>query len=415
MATPVPSVSPGQPGPARTQQDALSQPAGRSAVVGWALVFLLLATTASGVDPQYKTMLDWTSRPPALPSTPRAFHSLALDWRGGSYLLLSTGNGFYLYRVNNPTRPAYVSAINLCCLGGQCAFKPVGDHDHFLTGISVGSRYILCALGIAGVGVVDLGAGSSPLPTVPSWGVLPGTPSSKGGVTFEHDGEQLYLATIPTDGYPGGKRGVYRIGQGGVELLHTAPLIMGQIREGYQVSNRIYVVSAPALNICTYNDTGLTIETTMPAQSIDINGDTMAAATGTVVRLYDISNPTSPVLVREVASGATVACAGAYVAAFRRSDNRVLQWQDSPAAGRLTPILGDWWDPSLPHNTPSPTGPIYTAPALQDCTWSRDGSVLYLARYSIAQLYAFDAVLAIFADGFESGDTTNWSETEGGQ
>jgi hypothetical protein len=231
-------------------------------------------------------------------------------------------------------------------------------------------------------------------------------------VTFEYQGEQLYLATIPSQGYPGGKRGVHRIGPGGVELLHAAPPVLRQIREGYQVGDRLYVVSAPDLNICVYDGDGLTIETTMPAQSIDVNGDTMAVATGTAVRLYDVSVPAAPQLLHEVPATAGVACSGAYLAAFQRSANLVLTWQNSPAAGRLTPFLGYWWDPSLPHNTPAPEGPIYTAPALQDCTWSSDGSVLYLARYSTAQLYTFDGVLSIFADGFESGDTNNWTETE---
>jgi len=346
------------------------------------------------------TLLDTSDDCVSEPWRDRAMGIENLRWKGHDYVVFNRGNELSIYDIDNPADPRHV---------GTSAFKfgTRGDSDYDLLNFDVCNdcRYGVFSHKVKGTVIFDLGAGGVPsFPLGGYWSTNPGDLLS-GGYTFQVGGQQYLLtSTFPDDCGPLGS-GLYMPSgldePGFIECVEKdgEPVFV----KGLHTFNNYLFVGASDGQTHVFRADGAGAALTLtylnsPAgmkagpYELSIDAANARAASGDVfggkVTIWDLSKPYSPQLEWTLPVAANIVSLrspGANSAAtlftarqgafgseqtYTVSDGGVDEFEE-----------GFWSDRSLPHNQLGSCGfPFGSA-------LSPDGSVLYLSRFAILQVF----------------------------
>lgn len=413
------------------------------------LALLLIAASAYGQCLDYEaTWIDWTTEPPAMPTS-----KYALDVREhGDGLLVSHGNGLVRYGFPASGIPRATWMIRVACPGRGCPALIEGDYDSTCDRWAVTDEYgVMSCMGgdvlwqwdsgrpvnihlveSPGNGAVLFARGSHQYLVANGWPDLCGTGTRDARpallrLTSTSTWDVLQcidpppsaaspeLPALPELPAPAGATPERAVSGSltvtdGVDLGGYVYLL--SVRNGYAYSYRVsgsgsglrltYAAAAPRM-ISRWGRSwaldGDVLLTSLPPTAPDQSG------------LWDISDPSRPRLLAslDVPYQGRVALGSGVAAVFSLDEFRAYDVRD-PASPRL---IAAGVVPDLPGDvTP----------------WAYDrqhhlggavrGSRLYLADYTVGVSLVVDLEqcgkpAAIFSDGFESGDTSAWSETIG--
>jgi hypothetical protein len=382
-------------------------------IVFWIGSFLLVTPLYSdclGDGGVFRQSLNCTG----LPTIDKYYDPTTFSWGSNKYLAINSGNDLELWNINNPQAPIRGSKSNFR-VGNQ------GDSNHDLINYSIcdDCRYGIASFHLGNV-LFDLGSGA-----VPSFGAkhIYSSTNPKGGFIFKFKGEQYLLGKkLPND--CGGEATLYHYSN--VTTIEpigcvNIPGVTGDILNGVQVEGYLYlgftdyrvyifevVEGGSAINL---DYTGSSFRAFLGrAKGLSVDHDAHLAATAYFyegLRIYDISNPANPVQRSFVPGTLSLAAINfPFVWAARAGYNDSLRTFNISNTTQPIELDQEFWDPSHPWNSHGvecewPNGAVF----------SSDATTMYLARHAVVQSIDFTECLsvdAIFADGFESGDTGAW-------
>jgi len=383
----------------------------RSIYTAWTAIVLAAALLASGPSPaaaqgdcaQYKkTLLDTTESCVNEPWRPRASSVQTFRWKGHDYLIFNRGNELALYQVDNPANPVYTDTSSF-------DFDNRGDSDYDLIRFDVcdDCQFGILAHKLERTVVFDLGVGATP--NFGGWAIYEANESIAGGYMFLKGGQQYLIAAD----LPGGcsLSGLYMVsGPNQLDLLEClevdglATTIKG-LNTISDASGVLYLYAAERagpVHVFRADGAGAALTLayeTSPAGmfgrsfelSIDTKNKRAASADfyGEVVHIWDLSFPDDPDWLYDVPVQAeTVSLRSPSANAPSTLFTAIVGWPASTntftveATGWEEVVDPNFWaDDSLPHNPP------------QVCVFesggalSRDGSVLFLSRYAVHQVF----------------------------
>ncbi len=408
--------------------------------VRWCAGFLLMAAATLGVStgsadaqptPECLQSLDplledTSNSCMGHPTNPKFFDTSTFRWGSRRQLAVNIGNEIQLWDISDAANP-HQGGLSDLGVGNQ------GDSDYDLLNHSICDD---CRWGYATfkLGNVIFDLGTDPLfPTFWTQHFYPSTAQTLGGLMFKVGNQQYLLANaLPED--CGGDATLYSVngiheddfqeigcvdvpGYDGV-ILNGAQLFMDGIHYVYLgMGNRqIYIyevqevggtinlqfVSQPA-NFRAFLSRG-------KGMGIDkVSELAVTALSNGGFRIWDISNPAGPI---ELAHVPHTASFNVNTAAIRypfvwvgqtlvRDASKTYNIENPSNPFEMDP---NFWHPDHPWNS-----------HVEDCEWpqgasfSEEGYVMYLARYSVVQMIDFSGCAIVFVDSFESGDTSAWS------
>ena len=334
-----------------------------------------------------------------LPTIDKYYDPMTFSWRGSQYLVVNSGNDLALWNISNPQSPVEGDASNF-------GVPNQGDSNHDLVAYSICDD---CRWGAAafklGTLLFDLGTGASP-----SFGTKQFYPSVRpyGAFTFMYNSQQYLLANhLPDD--CGEDATLYRFnGVTSIEAIGCVdvPGISTDIANGVKVeggggtylylgfsSAGVYIYEVqPVGNLISLVDTGHAPLVAFMGRgkglSVDHDADlAVTASFGDGLRIYDISDPASPLQLSSVPGTFTVAAANyPFVWTARLGytyTERTFLIDDPENPVELDP---NFWDPLQPWNNHSdqceyPNGAVF----------SSDAMTMYLARHAVLQYIDFTA------------------------
>jgi hypothetical protein len=366
-----------------------------------------------------------SGNPAADPGNPRAFGALILTWRSQPYLLWSDGNEVRKCQIHGDGSLG-------ACSSSHFDVPPPSDQDYILMSWAVcdDCRFGLAAFNTQGTVLFDMGTGTSPLI---SQGVRYQDAGTLGGFTWKFSGRQYMVSRVPP-GCQGwsvaeitgtavadlrvvqcveSSTGVPIGVDGGVWMPETDAagwlyLLDSSLRRVYpyrvtQQGADPHLEAFPwAINAVCLRDCGLSVAWT-ERRAVSAFSDGM--------RVWDIGDPTAPVLLSVTSlpitapgMSAEVRWPYAYVSTMAGVSTGSTHLFD--LTDPLHPVEVDphFWDSTQPWNA-------YNWMSNKGGTWW--GDHLYLARYSVGERFDLHVEAGeppLFADGFESGDTSAWSE-----
>jgi hypothetical protein len=363
----------------------------------------------------------------ATPAIDRFFSASPVVWKGHTYLFGNTGNELKMWLADDPDHPTAIASSDF-------NVPNVGDSDHDLLNFSMCDD---CRYGIAsfkgGAVLFDLGTASTPAFYAKQ--LYGGAVTVAGGLTFRHNGQQYLIASDLPNECSTGDATLYElngIDSSGLEFVTCVQAPGEPITEvfgGYYVAVpgddmaylylgdrsqdvhlfRLYPVSSSV--DLDYLSTPMHAAMLQRSKGLDIDLDTLVAVTANTsgLKVWDLVDPADPVEVGSYATGYvnSVAVHYPFVWVARKGITDSSRTFDISELSSPLPLDTAFWDPSRPWNYP---GHACVNP--QHAQFSRDGSVLYAARYSVGQMVDFTDCSAniIFSDGFEGGDLTSWSD-----
>ena len=374
------------------------------------------------------------------PRRERAFGGDTFSWNGEEYLIFSSGNELALYKLgNDPANPTYVTV-------SRFKFGTAGDSDYDIMSFDAcdDCRYMVMDHKVAGIVVIDLGAGSEPAFTANSRnGNL-----SIGSIVFSHGGQEYMVAgrlttqcgfgsalfavngvsnldlvqCVEADGvslYTGGGKAIYAAGQTHIYLGADTNGDVTVFRvDGSGLDATLTQTASPA------GMKGRRAELALDANHlIGVSAD---FKTDEVV-FWDLADPGNPVLkpswTLTITSASMVDLASQSASTPLVLWAAAIGWQNSAHTYLVDetgpePIDNGYWsDLSLPHNefqscVPDAGGAL--AP---------DGSALYLSRYAVQQTFDLSeclgptpatAVVQVIPSTAFPGDTVTVSDKTAG-
>ena len=371
----------------------------------------------------------------AEPAIDRVFRLQEIRWKDHDYLFVDEGNEIKIYNIDTPTNPISVT-------GSSFGVPNVGDSDYDLLNFSVCDD---CRFGIASYKAAtvlfDLGTGATPSFVTNTQNFAASI--VQGGYTFKiggPDGQQYLVASslglVPCDNH---KSGLYEFnsvnelwnpllqcldnGSSGPQIVNGF-LVEGTDPPVYYMAERfddfrIYRWDSADQELDYLGNGGIDRANMFRGYGADVDeaaGLLVVARSGDLKIFdvgYGIGTPTQPVLLLDLD---LVGQTNANAVAIRYPVVHVAQQYSTvepvtfDVSNPLSPIPLDqqFWDP------------IHSWNSFGICLWnqqalfSRDGTALYLSRYSSLQVVDPGDCLDsdhLFNDGFESGGTTRWSFT----
>jgi hypothetical protein len=416
-----------------------------------AVVLVLLPSVVVADCPVLKPpFLDVSDRPPASPATPCYKDVQQLAWGGHRLLVINSGRGWLLYSDTSNPQPRGGADL-YCHISKPCPGSIPGDYDcpvrriatcddceYVITNGAAGSGGTVitklrssggtpyagtswlvphsteggaATYSVAGVQYVATsrwwlqGCGTLVYPKPALWRI-DGTTPPPAGATMEVQGyrssDVLYLTRIACLELQTAKS---------VEMLRGVEGASDIVMGGLRVDDVLYIASGTAA-VSIWQIDGESLVPLGPAPfggyfydgiRLIYDDERQLLATGKPSpQLWDVADPAHPELVAMPAGGAVVA--------FGRSDGRLYLWTADLAGSSA--LL---WDVTR-SSTPSPAGGDVWAPSYPWQLWmggSTCGQRLCVAGGSIAQSVDLSCLVpaVIFADGFESGDTSAWSSS----
>jgi hypothetical protein len=363
---------------------------------------------ASWVD----TLLDTTNNCVSEPSRPRASDVETFRWKGHDYVIVNRGNELSIFNVDDPTNPQLTATSNF-------KFGTRGDSDYDLIDFDVcdDCRYAVLSHKVKRTVVFNLGGGATPAFPSGAWAFYDGSDTKIGGYTFSK-GNQQYLITA---GLPGGcvsgstlytLNGVANLGF--VECVEVAgsEILLKGLHERATGDALYLFTGAQTGNARVFraDGTGNSLSLVHVASpvgmwgrryelSIDPNSNLLASAnfTANEIQIWDITDPESPLRLWTIpgqASNVSLRSPSANTSSTMMVNTN--GWPNSTrtfTVGTSGPVEFEsdfWTDPSLIHND-LPVCAFASGGAL-----SIDGSVLFLSRYAIHQVFDLAACLDPF-------------------
>jgi len=360
------------------------------------------------------------------PTNPKFFDTSTFLWNGRPQLAVNIGNEIQLWDISDAANPFEGDLSDL-------GVDNQGDSDYDLLNHSIcdDCRWGYATFKIGNV-IFDLGTDSS-FPDFTTQHLYPTNAESLGGFMFKVGNQQYLLANfLPKD--CGGDATLYR-----VNGIHDddfqkigcvdVPGYDGKILNGAHLfkdgTHYVYLgMGNRQIYIYQVQEIGGTINLQFANQPIDFRAFltrgkglgidkaselAVTALSNGGFRIWDISNPAEPVELAHVPYTAdfnvnTAAIRYPFVWVAHKlygGTSKTYNIEDPSNPVEMDP---NFWDPSQPWNSHG-----------EECEWpqgasfSDDGYVMYLARYSVVQMIDFSFCPSVFADSFESGDTSAWS------
>ncbi|MEJ2580511.1 MAG: hypothetical protein P8127_02560, partial [Acidobacteriota bacterium] len=368
---------------------------------------------ASWVD----TLLTYENYPQVVqcvsdPAYDRATDVETFRWKGHEYMIMNRGNELSIYNIDNPSNPMLTAESDF-------DFGTRGDSDYDLIDFDVcdDCRYGVFSHKVKRTVIFDLGIGGTPTFPAGGYGTYDGLDIDIGGQVFSKGGQE-YLISGTGPGSCVNGYGLYTLDSadnlgfiGCLELGPGAGLKTKGLHE-YDTGAAYYLFAGGpdgSVHVFRADGVGAGLQLTYitsPAGmkgahyelSIDRNNALAASADqwGGEISFWDIANPEAPVQMPWIIS----------------SQDNVVSLR-SPGPGTVPTLMihragypgtirtftlessgpmefeADYWtDPSLPHND----NPICVFPA--GGSLSFDGSVLYLSRYAIHEVFDLSECLA---------------------
>lgn len=382
-----------------------------------ALIIACSATAAAQDSSCWQIYRDESWRDPTRPSTPNFKITRSFEWKGRDWLAVCDGKGVGIY---NPLNRQMVSDSGYMVCGRPCPGMLSGDYDNPVRRMAICNNAQVLAVdgvGLAGGGgaaiLIDLDDIGRPYPW-PNTGtkrLLP-LPFVEGGTaTIMHRDTQYFIST----GWPGGCDSdrprpyptLWKVQDGQLQNVQCLPhrfIVYG----GEMVSESIlYLVDADGIVTAWHvSRDNLSFAGVMPISTkyfdgagLHIHGNLLVSGSPRVM-VWDISIPLSPVLLWTLEEQHTVGTI------LETGQHRLL-WTTALASSSSSfwclddPINLHWIadvlvipEKNMAWNAGSPCSSYL-------CTGAEQMAVaLDTSCYPCAN---------IFADGFESGDTSTWS------
>ena len=362
------------------------------------------------------TLLDTSDNCVNEPWRERSLGIENLRWKGHDYVIFNRGNEFSIYNIDDPADPKHVDT-------SRFKFGTAGDSDYDLLRFDVcdDCRYGVFAHKVKGTVIFDMGTGSAPsFPLTGSgyWNTNPGD-FFAGGYTFLKDGQQYLLtSTFPED------CGTYGTGLyapsvasepgfiGCVEISNGEPVfIKGMHTFNSSSGLYLYVNADSQTHVFRADGAGTALTLTYlsspagmraGAYELSIDANNARAASGetsrtvNAVTIWDLSSPGFPVAGQTLPTGADIVSlrspsANSSATLFTARQGAFGSEQAYTVdAGAPYELVDEsfWSDRELDHNQLGSCGIPYGS------ALSPDGSVLYLSRFAILEVFDLSDCLA---------------------
>lgn len=370
---------------------------------------------------------DTSNNPAADPSNPRAMGASILVWHGQPRLVYSDGNELRHRRIygDGSLGPYSQSHFDV---------PPPSDQDFILMGWAFcdDCRYGLAAYNTQGTVLFDMGEGNSPLI---SQGVRYQDAGSLGGLTWMFGGRQYIVSRVPPgcQGWSVAEiTGVQVADLRVVQCVESSTGVPISVDGGVwmpesDIAGWVYLLDSNLRRVYPYrvtqqfggSDPDLTaFQWQMQAVCIRDCGLAVAwpermavSAYSDGMRVWDVINPTAPVLLSTTAL--PIATAGmsvelrwpyGYVSTMAGNNTGTTHWFDLTDPAHPVELTPEFWWSEQPWNS-------FNYMSNKGGAWW--GDHLYLTRYSVGE--RFDLVIdpdeePLFADGLETGTVGAWSE-----
>ncbi len=375
----------------------------RSICTAWAAIVVAAALPALSPSPaaaqgycaqHVDTLLDTTESCVNEPWRDRAKDVQTFRWKGHDYMIFNRGNELSIYQVDNPANPLSTDTSNF-------------DYDLISFDVCDDCRYGVLGHKLERTVVFDLGSGA--VPSFGGWATYDANESTAGGYLFLKGGQQYLIATDLPDGC--NNSGLYTVsGVNQLDLLECleiggAAVTIGGLHTITDASGVLYLYAAERsgpVRVFRADGSGAGLTMVLVATpagmfgrayelSIDKNTKRAASAdyAGGAVGIWDLSNPDDPDWLYDIpVQAGTVSLRSPSANAPSTLFTAIVGWPDSTNTFTVEPTGYDevvdpnfWYDDALPHNPD--VGCAYESGG----ALSRDGSVLFLSRYAVHQVF----------------------------
>jgi hypothetical protein len=366
---------------------------------------------------------DTSDNQAADPNNPRAMGASILTWRGQPYLIYSDGNELRRRTIygDGSLGPYSQSHFDV---------PPPSDQDYILMGWSQcdDCRYGIAGYNTQGTVLWDAGTGNSPLfgdsRRYQDAGTL-------GGLTWMYGGKQYVVSRVPTACQGWSVAEITGIEAANLRLVECVADFTGtpiSVDGGFWMPESattgwVYLLDSGLRRVHPYRVTQQGTDPHLTAFPWAINAvcirdcglsvawpERMAvSAFNDGMRVWNIYNPTAPVLLSTTALPITAAGMSAevrwpyaYVSTMAGVSTGSTHLFDLTDPAHPVEVNSGFWDSSQPWNS-------FNWMSNKGGTWWGDN--LYLSRYSVGERFLLTVeqpVQLIFTDGFESGDTGGW-------
>ncbi len=391
------------------------------------------------------TLLTYENRPPSVqcvsdPSFPRSSDVETFRWKGHDYMIMNSGNELWIYNVDDPANPVLTATSDF-------DFGVRGDSDYDLIDFDVcdGCRYGILSHKVKRTVVFDLGAGGTPSFPGGAYAFYDGVDLQIGGFVFSKGGQQyLFTAGLP-DGCGGVSTlytvdGVGNLGFVGCIEVGGAGFLLKGLHE-YDTGAAFYLYAGDRSGIAhvfradgagaalslTYITSPIGMSGRRYELSIDRNNALLASGNlgASEIQIWDVANPEVPVRRWTVPGSANnVSLRSPSPGSVPTLMTNVAGWPNSTrtfTVGSTGPEEFEatyWTDRSLVHND------LLSCAFASGGALSPDGSVLFLSRYAMHQVFDLSdcleptpavADLVITPDPVFPGDTVTVRDTTTGR
>ena len=385
------------------------------------------------------TLLDTTNNCVSEPWRPRASDVETFRWKGHDYVIFNIGNELTIYNIDDPANPTFTAT-------SEFKFGTRGDSDYDLIDFDVCDecRYAILSHKVKRTVVFDLGAAATPSFPPGSYAFYEGFDMDIGGYVFAKGGQEyLVSATGPgncSDSNLYTVDGVSNLGIVDSVKVGGSGLNVKGLHE-YDAGAAFYLFAAgsdgathvfradgagSALSL-TYLTSPVGMQGRLYELSIDRNNALLASSnlSASEIQIWDVANPEDPVRLWTIPGTANnVSLRSPSINSVPTLMTNVAGWPDSTrtftveSSGPQEFEADFWTDPSLIHND-LPICAFAAGGAL-----SPDGSVVFLSRYAIHQVFDLSnclqptpavADLVVTPDPAFPGDTVTVRDTTTGR
>lgn len=356
-----------------------------------------------------KLFIDYSRLSPTQPSTPNYKWAQSFFWNGNEYLATSYGWGMQIF---NDRGHSIADSKRLVCPVGQapCPGIVPGDYDWPLERFAIcdDARYMIAngKDGIGGTIVLAITAKNGK-PSISEKGIISHGLTDVGAYTWIDNGEQYMITNLPHSSC--GTRFRPRPSMWRIDSVNTVSYV-GCFGEGFTVNggirlgNTLYLAASNQI-VREYSWHDLSYRGVMPIRALysdglgmSSRGSLLAVSRIASVELWDVGRPLQPVLLSEIS--------GHSVSSFFGLDRL---WTAPRASSHDSSV----WCISNPSRPAKVAGIAASKP---NQLWQAGADIgdLYTLAGQVGVSVGSDCYPCqdeIFADGFESGDTSKWTET----
>jgi len=379
----------------------------------FALILLVTQCVTVAATEEYcleagEVIFDTSSSCDAVPTIRRVYGAKRFMWKGVDCFAVSTGNEIDIYNVTDPKHPVLFERSNF-------RMGNVGDEDTGLYNFSFcdDCRYAVANYSRGSV-FVDLGTKA-----IPEFNLFSKDVSANlihGSFVFKN-GSQLYLVAEHSNCvYSGLHRYNNEDDREFVECIDV-PGQVPRVVHGEHIDEALYLADSTK-RVFLFNDELDYISTPCIAYSItdsgmSFDGDTAAVANNTGLHIFNVSDSLAPVEVGSVPGNwDRSSINGDKVIVAKMGVKYSERTFDISTLDDIIEMDAQFWSSTHPWNFPPPAQG-------DECTSIQavhfiDESTIYLLRESRLQIInVIDCPVTddIFFSNFETGDTSEWSNT----